>query len=216
MVAQARKSGDKKGDLRELLDDYDAKIREAHEALRVEEAAKQKEAEAEGERGGVVGDGAAAEHAEGGEEGVHIDAAMDDDMGAAAAGDDDVEAVEAAAAAAGDDAMDVDDLQLGVAAAQVERRAPVPSMGRSPTPCLAAAAAAVIRVKEEPGLAAEESVVAPRRVKVSSQGRVHDGIRHEHARGRGYRADFHTSLSSLTCGPMLSDQAQGHQGRRRR
>ena len=174
----------------------------------------------------MVGDGAAAEHAEGGEEGVHIDAAMDDDMGAAAAGDDDVEAVEAAAAAAaGDDAMDVDDLQLGVAAAQVERRAPVPSMGRSPPPCLAAAAAAVIRVKEEPGLAAEESVVAPRRVKVSSQGRVHDGIRHEHARGRGYRADF-TFITHMRSNAFRSSPrpprpppaiaAPSHQRRRRR
>ena len=56
MVSHARKSGDKKGDLRELLDDFEAKIKEAHEALKVEERSRAEAAVAtEQQQDGVDG-----------------------------------------------------------------------------------------------------------------------------------------------------------------
>ena len=47
LISHARKNGDKKGDLRELLDDFEAKITEAHQALRVEERNKAEAAAAQ-------------------------------------------------------------------------------------------------------------------------------------------------------------------------
>ncbi|KAG1667780.1 hypothetical protein FOA52_010817 [Chlamydomonas sp. UWO 241] len=69
LAAQARKQGDKKGDLREILVVYEAQLKEAHEALRIEEICREEVADeaAAGEEvagqadadGAVVADGAA-------------------------------------------------------------------------------------------------------------------------------------------------------------